>query len=74
MNAALLYTNHYKLYGRGQTIFANSLGPTDSIRFIRLLYPSSCDYTATRQSQLNKGTEAELCNEIRNSERSSSNP
>ena len=46
-------------------ILTDSLGPVDSIRFLRLLAPGSGDYTATHQSQPDEGTMAELCAEIR---------
>ena len=46
-------------------ILTDSLGPVDSIRFLRLLDPGSGDYTATHQSQPDEGTMAELCVEIR---------
>jgi hypothetical protein len=65
MNTGLQYTNPIELYRQGVVILTDSLGPVDSIRFLRLLDPGSGDYTATRQSQPNEGTMEELCAEIR---------
>ncbi len=58
------YTSPIDLYRQGVAILTDKLGPVDSIRFLRLLDQDSGDYTATRQSQSDKGTMEDLCAEI----------
>lgn len=74
MNPSPTYTNPIELYRQGVAILTDSLGPVDSIRFLRLLDPGSGDYTATRQGQPDDGTMEDLCVEIRSYESSSAKP
>lgn len=68
MNPAPIHTNPIELYRQGVAILTDSLGPVDSIRFLRLLDPGSGDYTATRQAQPDSGTMEDLCTDIRTNE------
>jgi hypothetical protein len=64
MNPLQNSVSSIKPYRQGVAILTDSLGPVDSIRFLRLLDPGSGEYTTTRQSQPDEGTMEELCAEI----------
>ena len=74
MNTNKTYTSPIDLYRQGVAILTDQLGPVNSVGFLSLLDPGSGDYTATRQSQPDEGSMAELCDEIRAYDATMANP